>query len=214
MWLMLVYSAWISWLMLPRSVSDSVAFEAWTARSRIRCKLEVTSSRAPSAVWIIEIPSWAFIAAWFSPPIWDCIFVEMARPAASSAELVIRKPDDNRCIEVCRALLALKRACWAFREATLVRIDIDMTRTPFFFRFFRELFGSWPSHEVSSRASRTIRGNFAYGLKPMVIRGRTHDARTARGPVSAATGRLVLHRVPQARLWPAGDRSVFSSSSM
>ena len=33
------------------------------------------------------MPSWAFMAAWFRPPIWDCIFVEMAIPAASSAEL-------------------------------------------------------------------------------------------------------------------------------
>ena len=68
------------------------------------------SSRAPSAVWIIERPSCAFIEAWFRPPICDCNFVEIAMPAASSAELLIRKPEDNRCIDLLRSLPAWNKA--------------------------------------------------------------------------------------------------------
>src|SRR6185312_11760900 len=104
------------------------------------------------------MPSCAFIEAWLRPPIWACNLVEMARPAASSAELLIRKPEDRRCIDLLRSLPALKRARCALRELTLVRIDIAMTDTPFGFQNLWLLAYA----EVSSRGSSPIRGNLNY----------------------------------------------------
>jgi len=44
----------------------------------------------PSAVWISEMPSWALRMPWLMPLIWAFSFSLMARPAASSAALLIR----------------------------------------------------------------------------------------------------------------------------
>jgi hypothetical protein len=56
------------------------------------------------------MPSWAFRWAWFRPVTWACSFWLMARPAASSAARVMRRPLDSfstllakvvrRCAEV------------------------------------------------------------------------------------------------------------------
>ena len=56
------------------------------------------SPSAPSAVWIIEIASLAFLAACSSPWICEVILLEIASPAASSPALLIRLPVDRRSI--------------------------------------------------------------------------------------------------------------------
>ena len=60
----------------------------------------MTSCRAPSAVWTIEIPSLAFLIAMLMPRICESIRVEIAKPAASSAAELIRLPDERRSMAV------------------------------------------------------------------------------------------------------------------
>ena len=50
------------------------------------------SVKPPSAVCTIEIPSLAFRVAWLVDRIWDFKFSEIAKPAASSADFVMRLP--------------------------------------------------------------------------------------------------------------------------
>src|SRR5262245_9407336 len=88
-------SLWIA--ALP--VSDSEPFLYWTASSRTRCRMLWTSSRLPSAVCTIDTPSWMLRCAWARPLIWPRIFSEMPRPAASSAALLMRRPEDRRSID-------------------------------------------------------------------------------------------------------------------
>jgi len=52
-----------------------------------------------------------------------CIFSLMARPAASSAARLMRKPDDRRAIEVCRLLLLEVRLFWALKAAMFVWME-------------------------------------------------------------------------------------------
>ncbi|MNP60657.1 hypothetical protein D3C76_1557580 [compost metagenome] len=70
------------------------------ARVRIFCRMSVEACIAPSAVWAIEIPSLAFFTAWPRPLIWLVRRLAICRPAASSLALLIRRPEDRRCIEV------------------------------------------------------------------------------------------------------------------
>ena len=62
----------------------------------MRCRMVCVSFSAPSAVWMRLMPSWALLVAWFRPRIWARSFSEMARPAASSAARLIRRPEDRR----------------------------------------------------------------------------------------------------------------------
>jgi hypothetical protein len=105
----------------------------------------------------------------------------------------MRKPEDNRCIDLFKSLLALKRARCAFSEPTLVRIDIAMTGTPF---EVSRTFGLWPSVEVSSRPSRAIRGNLAYEIIVAVKNPDLHRRRSATSthPVPATTQGIGQHR--------------------
>ena len=79
----------ISLLTASLSSSVSVPLAACTESSLILCKIECDSFNAPSAVWISEIPSWAFEEALLRPLICPLIFSEIERPAASSAALLI-----------------------------------------------------------------------------------------------------------------------------
>ena len=47
----------------------------------------------PSAVCTRDTASWEFLLAWLRPRTWDLIFSEIARPAASSAARLTRKPE-------------------------------------------------------------------------------------------------------------------------
>ncbi len=110
-----------------RSVWLLVPFEACTASSRIRWRLLPTSASAPSAVCASEMPSLALRAAWLTPRIWLVKRSEMARPAASSLALLIRRPELRRCSEVASDEPEVDRLRWAFSEAVLVLITCMMT---------------------------------------------------------------------------------------
>ena len=69
---------------------DSVPLLNWTARSRTRCSIDCTSAIAPSAVCTSETASCALRWAWSRPPTCAASFSLIARPAASSAALLIR----------------------------------------------------------------------------------------------------------------------------
>src|SRR5690606_16908370 len=77
------------------SLSLYVPFAFCTASSFSLTSMLLTSSSAPSAVCISEMPSCAFLAAWLRPLICALIFSEMDRPAASSAARFILFPDDS-----------------------------------------------------------------------------------------------------------------------
>ena len=61
----------------------------------MRCRIEWVSVRAPSAVCTTEMPSWALRTATLRPPTCERRPSEMARPAASSAARLMRKPLDS-----------------------------------------------------------------------------------------------------------------------
>jgi len=54
------------------------------------------SSSPPSVVCAMEMPSWALRTATEMLAICDCSFSEIARPAASSFALLMRRQDDSR----------------------------------------------------------------------------------------------------------------------
>ncbi len=85
-----------------RSLSELVALADCTDSSRIRCRLLPISTIAPSAVWASEMPSLALRTATSRPRIWVLKRSEIARPAASSLALLMRRPEDRRWIVVAR----------------------------------------------------------------------------------------------------------------
>ena len=83
------------WMALFASSLMPPALEACTDRSRMRWRMLCVSVSAPSAVCTTEMPSWVLRTATFRPPIWDRRPSEMARPAASSAARLMRKPEES-----------------------------------------------------------------------------------------------------------------------
>ena len=57
------------------------------------------------------------------PLIWAYKFCEIANPAASSAPLLIRNPEDKRCTDAARELWAPDRLFWANSDETFVFIE-------------------------------------------------------------------------------------------
>src|SRR5919107_5594580 len=100
------FSSDVSWVTSVcralRSPAEFDEFDDCTASSRIRCRMSPELDRAPSAVWAIDTPSFALRVAWFMPRICELMRSEIARPAASSLALLMRRPDDRRWIEVFR----------------------------------------------------------------------------------------------------------------
>ena len=88
-------SAWAAATEAPVSPPLAPVLEAWTARSRARCSMEWTSVRAPSAVCITLMPSWALRVATLRPPTCERRFSLMTRPAASSPARLMRKPEES-----------------------------------------------------------------------------------------------------------------------
>ena len=95
---------------------------AWTARSRMRWRMDCVSVSAPSAVWTTEMPSWVLRAATVRPPICDLRPSEMARPAASSAARLIRRPEERRSRLLLIAPWVEARLRYEFIAAMLVLI--------------------------------------------------------------------------------------------
>ena len=92
----------------------------------MRCSIDETSCKPPSAVCTIEIASWAFFAATVLLVICDCSFSEIPRPAASSLALLMRRPEDRRWTEVVRLACEVLRLRCATSDALLVLITDAM----------------------------------------------------------------------------------------
>src|SRR5438552_17185933 len=92
----------------------------------MRCKLFVSSPSALSAVCASEIPSLELRIAWFKPRICDVKRSEIARPAASSFALLMRRPEDRRAIAVDSESCTLPELRCALSELRLVLIDSAM----------------------------------------------------------------------------------------
>ena len=92
------------------------------ASSRIRCKLLDVLPSAPSATCAREMPSFALRAAWFRPRICEVMRSVMAKPAASSLALLMRKPDDRRCIDVVKEAWDIDKLRCAVSDWILVLI--------------------------------------------------------------------------------------------
>ena len=105
---------------LLRWRSVSVPLAAWTARSRTRCSMSFTPPRAPSATCTRLTPSSALREATFMPRIWVRISSLTARPAASSAARLMRRPDESRSIVPLSLLLVAESCRWAFCASTLL----------------------------------------------------------------------------------------------
>ena len=104
-----------------------MALTDWTGSSWIRCRLLVISARAPSPVCASEIPSLALRVAWFKPRIWVVKRSEIAKPAASSLALLMRRPDDRRWSAVDRAVCDVFRLRCEFSEAMFVLMTCGMS---------------------------------------------------------------------------------------
>src|SRR5690606_18156828 len=75
----------------------------------------------------MEIPSLALRCACARPVILAVMRLAMAWPAASSLALLMRRPEDRRSMEVCRALCERPRFCCPIRDVMLVLIT-DMAK--------------------------------------------------------------------------------------
>ena len=118
-------SSSLSWLTSFWMFAFALSFrlpelEAWTDRSRMRCRMEVLVLSAPSAVCTTEMPSWVLRTACFMPPICERRPSEMARPAASSAARLMRKPEERRSSDLLIWSLVTDRLRYEFSAATLV----------------------------------------------------------------------------------------------
>ena len=123
---MAAWSSVTSASMLAWESASLVPFAYWTASSRIRWSMLWTSVSAPSAVWTIEMPSWAFRPAWLRPRTWARSFSLMARPAASSAARLMRRPEESFSTDLPKfTAVALRLRC-ALRASTLVLMRIPI----------------------------------------------------------------------------------------
>src|SRR5450631_2726063 len=84
------------------------------------CRLAVKVVNAPPAVWASETASLALFTAWLVPLICVVKSVAIARPAASSAALLIFKPEDKRCSAWDNVDLDAVRLRCAFSESMFV----------------------------------------------------------------------------------------------
>ena len=92
----------------------------WIASSRRRVRMLLTSFSAPSAVCTMEMPSLALRLAWSSDRTWLRRRSLIARPAASSAAVEMRRPvDRRRKLPPSRSFTCDRLRC-ALMEATFV----------------------------------------------------------------------------------------------
>src|SRR5579862_1020650 len=80
---------------------------------------------APSLICRSDRPSLALRMPWLSTCTFDRSELATARPAASSPELLMRRPLDRRVRDVRSPLLLLTRLAWAFADAMLLTTEKD-----------------------------------------------------------------------------------------
>src|SRR5258705_9162699 len=88
----------------------------------MRCRLATVDEMAPDAVCTIEMPFFALAIPWLSALIAAVCDVAIARPAASSAALLIRLPDERRLMAVDNSFCEADRFACACSERMLVLI--------------------------------------------------------------------------------------------
>src|SRR3954464_7100612 len=120
----------ISAVMAALSPVESVPLLYWTASSRTRCRIECTSFSAPSADCTSDTPSSELRLAWLRPRIWARIFSEMARPAASSAARLMRRPLESFSMLLESVVWVPSSWRWALNASTLVLMRSDMAILP------------------------------------------------------------------------------------
>src|SRR5450830_1705694 len=158
-WPTSVCSAW-------RSLAELVAFDDCTASSRIRCRMSPELDSAPSAVCASETPSLALRVAWLMPRICDVIRSEIARPAASSLALLMRRPEDRRCSEVLRLACEVDRLRCEFSDAIFVLMTCAMVflQNWYYVLWARCLSSLWCVSLFRDNHTAVIAGNgFPYG---------------------------------------------------
>src|SRR5699024_7931747 len=111
-------SAWMDF----RSDELLVPLAACTVSLRMRCRLALIWSSAPSVVCATEMPSLALRLAWLRPLTCAVMRLAMAWPAASSAAELMRRPEDRRFMAVCSEFCERFRFRWATRAVMLVLI--------------------------------------------------------------------------------------------
>src|SRR5271157_4823557 len=109
-----------SWLAAARSDGVLSAEDACTESCLSLCRMEVRVLTPPVAVWTSDTALFALFTAWLSPPTWALNLVAMARPAGSSAALLIRRPDESLWSDVANAALLMETFLWAFKLGMFV----------------------------------------------------------------------------------------------
>src|SRR3954466_14054192 len=192
----------ISFWMLPlASAFRPPSFEPWTDRSRMRCRMEVLSLSAPSAVCTTEMPSWVLRTATFRPPICERRPSEMASPAASSAARLMRKPEESFSSDLLIWPSVTDRLRYALSAAMLL-----LTRRPIVFLLGRGLPVFSRCIRAAGRAGVALvvtawdacdlrRNRFFFSIHPVGLRsgGLRLRAATGRRPVGALAGEWGRH---------------------
>jgi hypothetical protein len=75
----------------------------------MRISFSSMTPRAPSAVWIMEMASLALRTPWLRDAMSARMSSRIARPAASSAAVPTRNPEERRRVEVAKLLYELDR---------------------------------------------------------------------------------------------------------
>ncbi len=94
------------------------------------CRLLTIVESAPPAVCASDTASFALLIAWFVPLTCVVNCWPIARPAASSAALLMRRPDDKRVRDCDRRLWEVPRLFCAMTESIFVFRTSDMFKAP------------------------------------------------------------------------------------
>src|SRR5580765_1062344 len=119
---------WNSWSSVSLSWLDTEPLADCTASSRRRTRMLLTSLSAPSPVCTREMPSLALRLAWSSEATCARSRSLIARPAASSAAVEMRRPVDSR-----RKLPASLSVMEARLRCALIEAELVLTRRPMCF---------------------------------------------------------------------------------
>src|SRR6476620_6923516 len=123
----------------------------------MRCRMEWVSVSAPSAVCTTLTPSWVLRTATLRPPTCERGPSEIARPAASSAARLMRKPEESFSSDLLIWPSVTDRLRYALSAATLL-----LTRRPVVILLGRGV----PAASVL-RAMRSLTGHYGRELRSL-----------------------------------------------
>jgi hypothetical protein len=105
-----------------------VPVAAWVASSFMRMSFSSMTPKAPSAVWIMEMASLALRTPWLSEAMSARMSSRTANPAASSAAVPTRNPEERRLVDTPRLEYDWERFRDAFMAMRLWLITSDILR--------------------------------------------------------------------------------------